>query len=444
MAKHSIYFSIIISVFFFNNIYAQCTTAPAEAGYLCSGGNGAAVNGQTINNGQTFWYTGTGTFTNQVIVEKGGTFIICGDLTLSGGINIKGDAGGQGIVMVKTGAALRITSGGATSLDGRIYNYGTVTVANTFTINASGAQFINASVISELSVGGAFAVNGSTNFVNFGDAIFNGDVTSNAAASVCMGQGSTGSIAGILRNEGANTWNSPSGPSCISYLNAANAPLNQTLTSTANLNLCIKATAGTISNYGSATYKTNCTSCSSALPIKLASFKAKCVNSNQNLFAFDWSTYSESNNDFFTVEYSLDGVEFKPLLEIQGAGNSTEINKYKTESVEVQSSPYIYFRLKQTDFNGVFSYSHIISSSPCLSVNSIRFLKNGKDALRKNYLLVNLCSSTPVIVEAYDVTGHLVERIQYNDLNTGENFISQHLRWVGLPEKLSMPILKMS
>ena len=422
MIRQTIFLSFLSFLFFIQNVNAQCTNAPAEAGYNCSGANGIATNGQTINNGQTFWYTGTGTFTNQVIVEKGGTFIICGDLTLSGGINIKGDAGGQGIVMIKTGGALRITSSGTTSIDGRLYNYGVVTIANALTINASGSQFINATRTSQLVVNGPFSVNGSTNFVNFGDFISNSDFTSNAAASVCMGAESTGLIAGNWRNEGANTWTSPSGKSCINYVNAANSTLNQPLTLTNNLNICLNSSSGMVTNFGSAIYKTNCNNCFIALPIELASFKVKCLNTNQNLFGFEWSTLSEKNNDFFTVEYSLNGVDFNSLFRVKGAGNSTNINKYTTDAIEIELSPIVYFRLKQTDFNGLYSYSHIITSLPCLATNSIRFMKKETDG--NNNLLVNLHTPTPVYLEVYDIIGHIIEKKNYEDLNIGENFIS--------------------
>lgn len=130
-------FNITIS-----EVLAQCTVPPLETSFACSGGNGIFSNGQTINNGEVFWFTGTASYANQVIIEKGETFIICGDLTLNGGINIKGDAGGKGNLIIKAGGSLTINSN--TSVDGLLYNYGDLIVNNDFTINAGGAQFINA------------------------------------------------------------------------------------------------------------------------------------------------------------------------------------------------------------------------------------------------------------------------------------------------------------
>lgn len=91
------------------------------------------------------------------------------------------------------------------------------------------------------------------------------------------------------------------------------------------------------------------------LPIELLSFKAEA---GQKLVNISWSTASEINNDFFTVQRSQDGVTFFPIGEIDGAGNSTTVLNYSFPD----NNPYFglaYYRLKQTDFDGNYSYSAI-------------------------------------------------------------------------------------
>jgi hypothetical protein len=90
-----------------------------------------------------------------------------------------------------------------------------------------------------------------------------------------------------------------------------------------------------------------------ALPIELLEFSAEPTDKVVNL---QWITSSEINNSHFTIERSTDGVTFKKVLEMPGAGNSNTIRTYKA----VDESPAMgvsYYRLKQTDFNGDFSYS---------------------------------------------------------------------------------------
>ena len=90
-----------------------------------------------------------------------------------------------------------------------------------------------------------------------------------------------------------------------------------------------------------------------ALPIELLEFSAEPADKVVNL---QWITSSEINNSHFTVERSTDGVTFSKVLEMPGAGNSNTIRTYKA----VDESPAMgvsYYRLKQTDFNGDFTYS---------------------------------------------------------------------------------------
>ncbi|MEP5613680.1 MAG: T9SS type A sorting domain-containing protein [Cyclobacteriaceae bacterium] len=96
---------------------------------------------------------------------------------------------------------------------------------------------------------------------------------------------------------------------------------------------------------------------SSPLPIELISFSAENAAEGVNL---NWSTATELNNDFFTIERSLDGETFTDLVEIDGAGNSSSTLSYEFTDTGVSEGIYFY-RLKQTDFDGKGSYSEIIA-----------------------------------------------------------------------------------
>jgi hypothetical protein len=84
------------------------------------------------------------------------------------------------------------------------------------------------------------------------------------------------------------------------------------------------------------------------LPIELVSFTAV---KNMAQVQLNWVTSTEINNDYFTVERSLDGVVFEEILREKGAGNSARELVYRRidESPEVG---YNYYRLTQTDYNG--------------------------------------------------------------------------------------------
>lgn len=91
----------------------------------------------------------------------------------------------------------------------------------------------------------------------------------------------------------------------------------------------------------------------SPLPISLIEFNAiKVVDAVQ----LTWITASELNNDYFTIERSLDGYSFEAIHQEPGAGNSNQWLNYEW----YDHSPFDginYYRLKQTDFDGSFTYS---------------------------------------------------------------------------------------
>jgi len=98
------------------------------------------------------------------------------------------------------------------------------------------------------------------------------------------------------------------------------------------------------------------TPCNTLLPVELLSFNGRCEGNKKT---FEWTTATETNNAFFTVEKSKNGIDFSELGNISGAGNSSTIINYKTEFSE-EDLDYKYYRLKQTDFDGKFSYSEVI------------------------------------------------------------------------------------
>ncbi|MEO1437595.1 MAG: T9SS type A sorting domain-containing protein [Bacteroidota bacterium] len=101
-------------------------------------------------------------------------------------------------------------------------------------------------------------------------------------------------------------------------------------------------------------------SCDVPLPIELLDFTAEAQADFTTLL--QWQTALEINNDFFTMERAFDGINFTEIARISGRGNSQEVNFYKT----IDPSPRMginYYRLKQTDFDGSFSYSEIRSVS---------------------------------------------------------------------------------
>lgn len=105
------------------------------------------------------------------------------------------------------------------------------------------------------------------------------------------------------------------------------------------------------------TYTMTATLSSPPLPITLLYFNGLNEHSYNS---FSWSTATEINNDYFTLEKTTDAVNFTTVVKTNGAGNSnipliySIIDYHPTEGLS-------YYRLKQTDFDGEYSYSKLVA-----------------------------------------------------------------------------------
>jgi hypothetical protein len=137
------------------------------------------------------------------------------------------------------------------------------------------------------------------------------------------------------------------------------------------------------------------------LPIDLLSFTANY--NNKNAVDVKWSTATETNNDFFTVDRSRDASNFEAINTTDGAGNSTHTINYSI----VDDAPFdgvSYYRLKQTDFDGTSEYSSIVA----VQVNEAAFeiISAITSASQNDLEITYSCAGNCEInFELYDVTG---------------------------------------
>ncbi|HYF68843.1 MAG TPA: T9SS type A sorting domain-containing protein [Ohtaekwangia sp.] len=92
------------------------------------------------------------------------------------------------------------------------------------------------------------------------------------------------------------------------------------------------------------------------LPIKLKSFEAFLI---QGVVELNWATFTEHNNHYFVIERSSDGIWFDSLLYVDGAGFSNATLYYQTTD-EDPLTGISYYRLKQVDYDGRYTYSGLV------------------------------------------------------------------------------------
>jgi hypothetical protein len=156
---------------------------------------------------------------------------------------------------------------------------------------------------------------------------------------------------------------------------------------------------------------------SAALPIELLNFNAFLEDSKVKL---TWTTATEINNDYFTVERTLDGISFEEVLEMPGAGNSFTPLTYIADD----NNPELgvsYYRLKQTDYDGKFEYSGMVEVEnnymSSMSMYEVAQVDNSKVVLK-----YQLGSEVRYDLYVYDITGKIVK----HDVVYAEEGVNQY------------------
>jgi hypothetical protein len=94
------------------------------------------------------------------------------------------------------------------------------------------------------------------------------------------------------------------------------------------------------------------------VPVDLISLTASYLDNSINL---NWSTATEINNRGFEIERSTNKNDWRLIGFNEGNGTTTEAHYYFfVDDLFGTSSPQLYYRLKQIDFDGSFEYSGIV------------------------------------------------------------------------------------
>ncbi len=141
------------------------------------------------------------------------------------------------------------------------------------------------------------------------------------------------------------------------------------------------------------------------LPIELLSFTAKL---NGNFVDLNWATASETNNEYFQIERADSDLNWKEIGQVDGAGNSNT-TLYYNEKDRDPLPGISYYRLKQVDYDGKYTYSDVVSVvNNHLSDEDQVFIypnpnKNGELWLRIPYAFSDYVTTVTV----YDLSGKI-------------------------------------
>jgi len=157
------------------------------------------------------------------------------------------------------------------------------------------------------------------------------------------------------------------------------------------------------------------------LPVTFKSFDGIMQNGQSLL---KWTTTNEINNKGFDVERSADGQVFSPISFVAGQNNSNVENNYTYTDVKPVNGTN-YYRLKQIDNDGKFTYSGIIQLKNVIADFAWSVYPN--PVVDNGWMQVQLPNAAKVSVQIVSSTGNIISMIDKGTLQTGTYSIPLNL-----------------
>ncbi len=166
--------------------------------------------------------------------------------------------------------------------------------------------------------------------------------------------------------------------------------------------------------------------CKLVIPVELIKFNAQIRG---NSIVLDWATLTETDNDYFEIQRSVDGIVFEKIGQLKGAGSSAILNEYKFVDENPIPARINYYRLKQVDFDGKFEYSTVIGID----------WKHHKKAPIKLYpnpsftglftLDFSSNMAEDLVISIYDVTAKIISS-ETHQVMQGHNSLKLNYAWL--------------
>jgi hypothetical protein len=226
----------------------------------------------------------------------------------------------------------------------------------------------------------------------------------------------------------AQRWNATGGPDS---LGGWDLPTEYGIVSTANA-ADNTVTASGVSRYSPWVLHDGESSGNSPLPIELVDFKASCTN---DVVTINWTTATEINNDFFTVQRSADLATYDNVALVQGAGNSNTYRNYSAKDLYPLAGT-AYYRLMQTDYNGDFEIFKPVATM-CIANSNDIITVYPNPATDVVNVRMDIGADDKGVISIYNGFGQVVKQqiieptqgqniysLQLSDLSSGQYFVS--------------------
>lgn len=145
-----------------------------------------------------------------------------------------------------------------------------------------------------------------------------------------------------------------------------------------------------------------------SLPVELVEFRANAIGTDVELY---WRTASETDNYGFEIQRKTSSSEFQKIGFVAGHGTTTQAQSYKFVDSKLATGTY-YYRLKQIDRDGSFSFSAVIEAVTSIAPETFTLQQNHPNPFNPvTTIEFVLGRAQHARLAVYDVLGHEVARL---------------------------------
>ncbi len=163
----------------------------------------------------------------------------------------------------------------------------------------------------------------------------------------------------------------------------------------------------------------------SLVPVELTNFSVSLTSNKINL---NWSTATETNNQGFEIERKT-GANWQKIGFVDGKGTTTNLSNYNfTDDLEsISKAAEVYYRLKQVDLDGTFSYSKVVNVKLNSLVNDYNLEQNFPNPFNPTtkikYTIPGVVTkhALSVQIKVYDILGNEVATL-VNEIQPAGNY----------------------